>query len=109
MSVWEVHSQGGGGCEGKRGVQAGASGRVRRVQNWEMWKEDRGASETVQKGELVDMGVGGRQSKNGFGCGGYGVVLRKRCRVDTGLEEVLRKRGLDTFTMGGRRYLGESA
>lgn len=87
-------------------MQAGASERVRRVQNWEKWKEDRGASETVQKGELVDMGVGGRQSKNGFGCGGYGVVLRKRCRVDTGLEEVLRKRGVRYIYYGGKEVSG---
>ena len=36
MSVWEEHSQGGGGCEGKGGAQAGAAGRVRRVQEGAM-------------------------------------------------------------------------
>ena len=47
----------------------------------------------MQKGELVDMGVGGRQSKNGFGCGGYGVVLRKRCRVDNWFGESIEETG----------------
>lgn len=84
------------------GVQAGAEGRVGRVQNW-MWKGNRGAGEIVQKGEIT---VIWGQSKNGFGCGRCGVVLRKRCKVDIGLEEVLGKLRNTYSYCGGKEVCG---
>lgn len=87
VSVWEGLVRGWIGGE-TEGVLAGAEGRVGRGANLEMWEEDGGAGEMVQKGEIAFIWW---QNKNGFGCGGCGVELRKHCRVDIALEEVLGK------------------
>lgn len=43
----------------------------------------------LQMGEMLQEGeIAVNWGPSGFGCGGWGVVLRKQCRVDIGLGQV---------------------